>query len=74
LFRPAGSKYFSKNGCVAGILDLKIIGVANVVEKHFKAGIAVSFGGLFGTLSKTCQKRKDLIRSDVFQVSIAKLV
>ena len=74
MFRTAGSKYFSKNGCVAGILDLKIIGVANVVEKGFKTGIAVSFGGLFGSFGDSGQKGQDLIRSDGFKFSVTKFV
>jgi hypothetical protein len=56
LLRPAGPKYFSQNGRVAGILDLKIDGVANVIEKCFETGIAVAFGGLFGSFSETGQK------------------
>jgi hypothetical protein len=30
-------------------LDLKINGVTDVIEKGFKAGVAVAFGGLLGT-------------------------
>jgi hypothetical protein len=37
-------------------LDLKIDGVADVIEKGFETGVAVSFGGLFGSLGESCQK------------------
>jgi hypothetical protein len=37
LLRTAGSEYFSQNGSVTGILNLKIDGVADVIEKGFKA-------------------------------------
>jgi len=46
LFNTAGSEYFSQNGRVTGILDLKIDGISNVIEKGFEAGIAVALGGL----------------------------
>jgi hypothetical protein len=50
LLRTAGSEYFSQDRRVTGIWDLKIDGVADIIEKGFEAGVAVSFGGLFGSL------------------------
>jgi len=72
LFRTAGSEYFSKNGSVAEILDLKIDCVEDIIEKGLETGIAVSFGGLFCTFCESGQKRQDLIRGDGLQVSITK--
>ena len=43
-------------GIDALILDLKINSVTDVVEKGFKARIAVSFGGLFGSFGEPGQK------------------
>jgi hypothetical protein len=37
-------------------LDLKIDGVADVIEKGFETGVAVAFGGLFGSLGESGQK------------------
>jgi hypothetical protein len=55
-------------------LDLKIDSVADVIEKGFETGIAVFFGGLFGSLGKSSKKGQNLIRGDGFQVSITKFV
>jgi hypothetical protein len=74
LLRAAGSKYFSQNRRVAGILDIKVDCVADVIEKGFETGVAVSFGGLFGSLGDSCQKGQDFIRGDGFQFSITKFV
>jgi hypothetical protein len=74
LFRAAGPEYFSQNGRVAGILDLKINSVADVVEKGFKTGVAVSFGGLFVSFSKAGQKGQDFIRGDGFQFPVTKFI
>jgi hypothetical protein len=68
LLRAAGSKYFFQNRRVARILDLKIDGVANVIEKGLEAGIAVAFGGLFGAFCKLGQKGQDLIGDDGFNL------
>ena len=53
LFRPAGPEYFPQNRRIAGILDLKVDGVADVIEEGLEARIAVSFGGLFGALGES---------------------
>jgi hypothetical protein len=74
LFRTAGSKYFSQNGSIAGILDLKIDGVADVIEKGLETGIAVSFGGLFGSFGEPGQKGQDFIRGDGFHFPVTKFV
>jgi hypothetical protein len=34
-------------------LDLKIDGVADVIEKGFETGVSVSFGGLFVSFGKS---------------------
>jgi hypothetical protein len=57
---------------VAGILDLKINSVADLIEKRFKARKALSFGGLLGTFSKAGQKGQDFIRGDRFQFPVTK--
>jgi hypothetical protein len=46
LLRTLFSEYLSKYGCVAGVFDLKVDSVANVVEKGFEAGVAIALGGL----------------------------
>jgi hypothetical protein len=53
-------------------LDLKIDGVANVIEKGFETGIAVALGSLFGAFGESGQKRKDLIWGDGFQFPVTK--
>jgi hypothetical protein len=63
LLRTAGSKYFPQNRRVTWVLDLKIDSVADVIEKSFETGIAVFFGGLFGSL--VSRVRKDRISSGV---------
>jgi hypothetical protein len=67
-------------------LDLKIDGVADVIEKCFETGVAdviekcfetgvsVSFGGLFVSFGESGQKRQDLIWSDGFYFPFAKFV
>jgi hypothetical protein len=72
LFRTAGSEYFSQNGRVTGIFDLKIDSVSNVIEKGLETGIAVSFGGLFVSFSEAGQKGQNFIRSDGFQFPVTK--
>ena len=74
MLRTAGSKYFPQNRRVTWVLDLKIDSVADVIEKGFETGIAVSFGGLFGSLGESSKKGQNLIRGDGFQVSITKFV
>jgi hypothetical protein len=70
----AGPKYFSQNGRVTRVLNLKINGVANVIEKCFETGVAVSFGGLFGSSGESGQKGQNFIRSDGLQISLTKFV
>jgi hypothetical protein len=74
LLRTAGPEYFSQNGRVAGVLGLKIYGVATAIGKGLETGAAISFGGLSGSLCESGQKRQDLIRGDGFQFSITKFV
>jgi hypothetical protein len=45
-------------------LDLVIDDVSNVIEKGLEAGIAVAFGGLFGSVGKSGQKAQNLIGSN----------
>lgn len=74
MLRTTGPEYFSQNQRVAWILDLKIDGVADVIEKCFETGVAVSFGGLFVSFGESGQKGQDFIRGDGFQFSVTKLV
>jgi hypothetical protein len=66
LLRAAGPEYFSQNRPIAGVLDLKIDGVADVIEKAFETGVSVSFGSLFPSVSRV---RKDRISSGVMDSS-----
>jgi len=52
LLRALFSEYFSKNGGIAGVFDLKVDSVANVIEKCFEAGVTVTLGGLLGTFGE----------------------
>ena len=65
---------FFQNWCVARVLDLKINGVADVIEKGFKTGVAVTFGGLFGAFGESGQKGEDLILGDRLDIPVTKLV
>jgi hypothetical protein len=56
LLRTTGPKYFSQNRRVAGILELKIDSISDVIEKGFETGVAVSFSGLFGSFGESGQK------------------
>ena len=56
MLRTAGPEYFSQNGRVAGILDLKVDGISDVIEEGLEAGVAVSFRGLLGALGEPSQK------------------
>ena len=40
------------NNYVRWIWDLKIYGVADAIEKGFETGVAVTLGGLFGSLGE----------------------
>jgi len=53
-------------------LDFKIDGVADVIEKGFKTGVAVSLGGLFVSFSEPGQKGQDFIRGYGLQFPITK--
>jgi len=55
-------------------LNVKIDGVANVIEKGLDAGITVALGGLLGTLGELDQKGQNLIRSDGFYLPTTKLI
>jgi hypothetical protein len=74
LLGTLGPEYFPQDRSVTGILDIKIDGVANVIEKGFEPGVTVSFGGLFGSLGESGQKGQDFIRGDGFQFSISEFV
>ena len=74
MFRTAGSKYFSQNLGITGILNLKIDGVADVIEKGFETRVSVSFSGLFVSFGESGQKGQDFIRGDGFQFSVTKFV
>jgi len=74
LLRTAIPKYFSQNRRVTGVLDLKIDGVADVIEKGFETGVAVAFGGLSVSFSEPGQKGQDFIWGDGFQFSVTKFV
>ena len=74
LLRTLGPEYFSQNQRATGVLDPKIDSIADVIEKGFEAGVAVSFGGLFGLLGEPGKKGQNLIRGDGFQFSITKFV
>jgi len=49
-------EYFSQNGCVTRIFDVGIDGIYDEIEKGFEAGVAIAFGGLFGSVSEFGQK------------------
>jgi hypothetical protein len=55
-------------------LDLKIDGVADLIEKCFEARVAVALGSLIVAFGESGQKGKNLIRCDGFQLSFAKFV
>jgi len=56
LLWPLFPEYFFQDRGVTGILDLKIDGVADVIEKCFEAGVAVTLGGLIIALGESGQK------------------
>jgi len=74
LLRALFSEYLSQDRRVAGVFNLKVDSVANVIEKCFEAGVAVSLGGLRVAFGESGQKGKNLIRGDGFQISFAKFV
>ena len=67
-------KYFSQNGCVTRILDVRIDGIFDEIKECLEAGISIAFGGLFVSVRDLGQKGKDLIRGDGFQLSVAKFI
>ncbi len=71
-WRFAILEYFSQNGRVTWILEVRISGIFDVIEKGFEAGITVSFGGLFGSVSELGQKRKNLVWGEGIHLSISK--
>jgi hypothetical protein len=74
MIRLRVSEYLSQDRCVAGIFYIKVDSVANVIEKCFEAGVAVSLGGLRVAFGESGQKGKNLIRCNRFQISFAKFV
>ena len=62
--RPLFPEYLSQDRHIAGVFDLKIDRVADVIEKGFEAGVPIVFCGWVGSVSELGQKGKDLIRSD----------
>ena len=74
MLRALFSEYFSQNGGIAGVFDLKVDSVANVIKKGFETGVAVSFCGLLGSLGESGQERQDFIRGDGFQFPITKFI
>ena len=74
MLRSLFPEYLSENRRVAGVTDLKVDGVANVIEKGFEAGITIALGGLIVTFGEPGQKGKNLIRCDGFQISFTKFV
>ena len=43
-------EYFYQNRCVIRILEFKIDSISDLIEKGFETGVAVAFGGFFGSL------------------------
>jgi len=74
LLRAAGPEYFPQNGCVTRVLDLKINGISDVIEKGFEARVTIAFSGLLGSFSEPGQKGQDFIRGDGFQFPVTKFV
>ena len=74
MLRAFFPEYLSQDRRVAGVFNLKVDSVANVIEKGFKAGVAIALGGLIVTFGESGQKGKNLIRGDGFQISFAKFV
>jgi len=56
LLRSLFPEYLSENRSVAGILNLKVDSVTNVIEKGFKAGVAIALGGLIVAFGESGQK------------------
>ena len=74
MLRALFPEYLSQDRRVAGVFDLKVDGVANVIEKGFEAGVAVTLGGLIIAFGESGQKGKNLIWGDGFQLSFTKFV
>ncbi len=55
-------------------MNVKIDGVADVIEKGLDAGITVALGGLLGALGELDQKVQNLIRSDGIKFPITKFI
>jgi hypothetical protein len=56
LLRARILEYFSKDWCVAGIVDFVIDGISDVIEKCIGTGVVVVLGGMFGSLGDLGQK------------------
>jgi hypothetical protein len=52
LLRAFFPEYLTQDRSVAGILDLKVDSVADVIEKCFEAGVAIALGGLIVTFGE----------------------
>jgi hypothetical protein len=74
LLRTAGPEHFPQYRRVAGILDLKVDGISDVIEEGLEARIAVSFGGLFGSFGESGQKGQNFIRGDGFQFPVTEFI
>ena len=74
MLRAFFPEYFSQDRGIAGIFNLKVDCVANVIEKCFEAGVSIALGGLIIAFGEPGQKRKNLIRGDGFQISFTKFV
>jgi hypothetical protein len=57
LLRAFFPEYLSQDRRVVGIFNLKVDSVANVIEKGFKAGVAIALGGLIVTWWFDCYLR-----------------
>ena len=53
-------------------MEVRISGIFDEIEKGFDAGITVSFGGLFGSVSELGQKQKNLVWGEGIHLSITK--
>jgi hypothetical protein len=74
LLRTLFPEYLSQDRRVAGVFDLKVDSVANVIEKGFEAGVAIALGGLIVAFGESGQKGQNLILGDGFQISFTKFV
>ena len=69
LLRALFSEYLSQDRRVAGVFDLKVDSVTNVIEKGFEAGETVTLSGLRVAILLVGSERIGFIRGDGFQKS-----